>query len=82
MVDYFSVVQNVEQFMKDAQAVVQHLDSEEVRIQKTYEYGGDPQASPIEALRRHRHFQDSIMTGPTNVIRQGMYGGVDLPDQF
>lgn len=57
--------------MKDAQAVVQHLDSEEVRIQQTYEHGGDPQTSPIEALRRHRHFQDSIMTGPTTTIRQG-----------
>lgn len=59
--------------MKEAQVVVEHLDREEVRMQQTYEYGGDPQTSPIEALRRHRNFQDSIMTQPTHVISQGVY---------
>ncbi|KAK7113115.1 hypothetical protein V1264_012462 [Littorina saxatilis] len=61
----------VEKLMKEAQVVVEHLDREEVRMQQTYEYGGDPQTSPIEALRRHRNFQDSIMTQPTHVISQG-----------
>ena len=57
--------------MKDAQAVVQHLDNEEMKIQQTYEHGVDPQTSPIEALRQHRHFQDSVLTQPAHVIRQG-----------
>lgn len=57
--------------MKDAQNTVQHLENEEIRIQQTYEQGGDPQSSPIEVLRQHRQFQESIMTVPTEVIRQG-----------
>lgn len=63
--------QGSERFMKDANAIVQHLDREEIQIQQAYEHGLDPQASPIELLRKHRHFQDSIMSGPTEVIRQG-----------
>ncbi|KAK6166178.1 hypothetical protein SNE40_022937 [Patella caerulea] len=59
-----------EKFMRDAQSIVQHLDNEEVKIQRTYNMK-DPHASPLEALREHRYFQESIMTAPTEVIRQG-----------
>ncbi|XP_076451161.1 coiled-coil domain-containing protein 141-like [Babylonia areolata] len=61
----------VERFLKEAQSMVQHLDTEEQHIQQTYQHGLDPQTSPIEALRQHRHFQNSVMTGPTLIIRQG-----------
>ncbi|XP_012946687.1 AT-rich interactive domain-containing protein 1A, partial [Aplysia californica] len=61
-----------ESFLQDSQAVVEHLDRQESEIQRSYGgpggqegHGGqltDEPASPIEALRKHRHFQDAIMT--------------------
>lgn len=63
-------IQNYEQFLKDAQNTVEHLDIQEEEIQLSYN-NPDPQASPLEALRKHRHFQDVIMTVPTEVIHQG-----------
>ncbi|KAK3802342.1 hypothetical protein RRG08_034490 [Elysia crispata] len=67
---------NYEKFLQDAQKTVDHLDEQEGEIHQSYGSGAtgrghDPQASPLEALRRHRFFQEAIMTVPTEVIRQG-----------
>ncbi|XP_046554784.1 SEC14 domain and spectrin repeat-containing protein 1-like [Haliotis rubra] len=61
---------DLERFLQECQDVVQHLDQEEVRIQQTYSHQ-DPQMSPIEALRQHRYFQESIMVSPQQVISSG-----------
>ncbi|GFR81582.1 triple functional domain protein, partial [Elysia marginata] len=65
-----------EKFLLDAQNTVDRLDEQETEIHQSYGSGisgrgHDPQASPLEALRKHRFFQESIMTVPTEVIRQG-----------
>jgi hypothetical protein len=61
----------VEKFIRDAQAVVQQLDEEKARLQEMYEYGGDPQHSPIEALRHHRSMTQNVLAAPTTVVQQG-----------
>ncbi|CAG5126014.1 unnamed protein product, partial [Candidula unifasciata] len=61
---------NYEQFLKDAQTTVEHLKIQEGEIQRSYNHP-DPQASPLEALRKHRQFHEVIMTVPTEVIHQG-----------
>ena len=71
-------IQNYEKFLQDAQKTVDHLDEQEGEIHQSYGSGAtgrghDPQASPLEALRRHRFFQEAIMTVPTEVIRQGRF---------
>ena len=64
------IFQDFETFLHDAEAEVQHLDEEEVKIDRRYSTH-DPLSSPLEELRQHRFFEDSIMTASTSVIRQG-----------
>nr|KAI8744805.1 SEC14 domain and spectrin repeat-containing protein 1-B-like [Biomphalaria glabrata] len=64
---------NYENFMKDSREVIEYLDRQEVEIQHSYDSNvrSDPPSSPLEALRKHRQFKESIKEMPVEVIRQG-----------
>ncbi|GFO38536.1 sec14 domain and spectrin repeat-containing protein 1 [Plakobranchus ocellatus] len=73
---WLKVQLNYERFLQDAQKTIDHLEKQEGEIHQSYGSGStsrgpDSPGSPLEALRKHRYFQEAIMTVPTEVIRQG-----------
>ncbi|KAL3854881.1 hypothetical protein ACJMK2_014117, partial [Sinanodonta woodiana] len=63
---------DLEKFNREARAASTHLDSSEAQIQHKYRTkNADSPTSPLEALRQHRFFYDSIMSVPTQVIQDG-----------
>ncbi|OWF44350.1 SEC14 domain and spectrin repeat-containing protein 1 [Mizuhopecten yessoensis] len=61
--------QDLEKFIRESRAAASHLDTAEAQIQQAY--SKKDSSSPLESLRQHRYFQDSIMSVPTQVIRDG-----------
>ncbi|KAH9498307.1 S14 domain and spectrin repeat-containing protein 1 [Bulinus truncatus] len=64
---------NYERFTHDSKAAIEYLDSQEVEIQQSLgsTARSDPLASPLETLRKHRQFKESVKDLPVEVIRQG-----------
>lgn len=64
------VLQDLEKFIRESRAASSHLDDSETEIHQVYSQK-DLLTSPLESLRQHRFFQESIMNVPTQVIRDG-----------
>ncbi|KAL4216901.1 S14 domain and spectrin repeat-containing protein 1 [Mactra antiquata] len=63
---------DLEKFLREARAVATHLDTSESEIShQLRNQNPDSPMSPVEALRQHRFFQDSILSVPKQILNQG-----------
>ena len=62
--------QDLEKFIRETRAASAHLDDSETQIHQVYSQR-ETLTSPLESLRQHRFFQESIMSVPNQVIRDG-----------
>ena len=70
----FFFLQDLEKFIRESRAAASHLDTAEMELQHRYRVKGpESPTSPVEALRQHQFFQDSTLSVPRQVIRDGNY---------